>query len=403
MQPSDVIEESADALLARLGLDASTAGAMLAQRGRNAFLGVLRERGVPLAARSALADALIAATREGRLTWSAVLSAEFEAAALAMPLPVRQLLVENADPNTVTAANLLMALDRPVDDAHKGGLVMHLPAALSPKACAALRSAVDCERRVARDSVDGGPEHQLNLSLSALGLLIGAEAVGRLMRAPGEYRKRTSIAVSCTETKPRSQGELAALAAALRVEAVAMKRCGDACGALEKLHEARGYEQQLAAGGATDVSDTTKPHGAHDHGEHGDVHAADTGGDGGGGEGGVSELRELFVRRYSLETRPWIAFHPDAYELTLNVALSADADHSGGRLLAVCDGHVQSITRAEGEATVHSSKLLHAVSRMSGGTRYSLIAFFDRRERAGRHDRWTQPSAGGDAACERDP
>ena len=34
----------------------------------------------------------------------------------------------------------------------------------------------------------------------------------------------------------------------------------------------------------------------------------------------VAELREMFVRRYSVGTRPWIPFHPDAYELTVNVA-----------------------------------------------------------------------------------
>ena len=36
--------------------------------------------------------------------------------------------------------------------------------------------------------------------------------------------------------------------------------------------------------------------------------------------GGECELREMFVRRYSVGTRPWIPFHPDAYELTVNVA-----------------------------------------------------------------------------------
>ena len=40
-------------------------------------------------------------------------------------------------------------------------------------------------------------------------------------------------------------------------------------------------------------------------------------------------------------------------------------------------GHVQRIARAEGEATLHASTLLHGVSRMAGdGVRYSLILFF---------------------------
>ena len=63
------------------------------------------------------------------------------------------------------------------------------------------------------------------------------------------------------------------------------------------------------------------------------------------------------------------------------------------RLLGVLDGNVQPIARGEGGATVHTSKLLHAVTRMTGGTRYSLIAFFDRRERAGPRNRWSRPRA----------
>jgi hypothetical protein len=37
---------------------------------------------------------------------------------------------------------------------------------------------------------------------------------------------------------------------------------------------------------------------------------------------------------------------------------------------------VQGIGRSEGDATVHSATLLHAVTRMRGGVRYSLILFF---------------------------
>lgn len=56
------------------------------------------------------------------------------------------------------------------------------------------------------------------------------------------------------------------------------------------------------------------------------------------------------------------------------MALSADARHAGGRLLGVYGGRVHTIERAEGEATVHSSDLFHAVTAMEGqGVRYSLI------------------------------
>ena len=81
------------------------------------------------------------------------------------------------------------------------------------------------------------------------------------------------------------------------------------------------------------------------------------------------------------------------FEVTVNVALSDDASHEGGRLLGVFGGAVQPLLRAEGDATVHSCRLLHAVSAMTGGTRYALILFFDRRARAGRRTRWSTPAA----------
>jgi hypothetical protein len=62
--------------------------------------------------------------------------------------------------------------------------------------------------------------------------------------------------------------------------------------------------------------------------------------------------------------------------VTVNVALTDDASLAGGRLLGVYAGAVHTIRRSEGEATVHSSLLLHAVSRMRRGMRYSLIMFF---------------------------
>jgi len=85
---------------------------------------------------------------------------------------------------------------------------------------------------------------------------------------------------------------------------------------------------------------------------------------------------EAFIRRYSIDTRPWNGFHKDSAAVTVNVALADDVAHGGGRLLAVFDGAVQHILRHEGEATVHTSTLLHAVTSMTWGVRYSLILFF---------------------------
>ena len=62
--------------------------------------------------------------------------------------------------------------------------------------------------------------------------------------------------------------------------------------------------------------------------------------------------------------------------MTVNVALSDDAGHEGGRLHTLLGGAQQVIERREGEATVHRDDIMHAVSAMRSGVRYSLIMFF---------------------------
>ena len=42
----------------------------------------------------------------------------------------------------------------------------------------------------------------------------------------------------------------------------------------------------------------------------------------------------------------------------------------------VLDDRVRLLSRAEGEATVHPSTVLHAVSGVTSGVRYSLLLFF---------------------------
>ena len=92
-------------------------------------------------------------------------------------------------------------------------------------------------------------------------------------------------------------------------------------------------------------------------------------------------LAGAFARRYSIQThqheQPLTSFHFDSAAMTVNVALTSDTrDIEGGRLLGVYGGAVQPILRAEGEATVHSSSLMHGVTLVRRGTRYSLIMFF---------------------------
>jgi factor associated with neutral sphingomyelinase activation len=56
--------------------------------------------------------------------------------------------------------------------------------------------------------------------------------------------------------------------------------------------------------------------------------------------------------------------------------IAADEAHTGGRLLAILDDGLHEIRREEGEATVHPSDVLHAVTAVREGVRYSLLLFF---------------------------
>ena len=93
-----------------------------------------------------------------------------------------------------------------------------------------------------------------------------------------------------------------------------------------------------------------------------------------GAAGGFAE--QIYLRRYSRETRPWLGFHTDRSAVTINVALAPDATHEGGRLHAVLGGEHRIVERDEGEATVHGDDVMHAVSAMRGGVRYSLVLLF---------------------------
>ena len=81
-----------------------------------------------------------------------------------------------------------------------------------------------------------------------------------------------------------------------------------------------------------------------------------------------------FARSIPASTEPLTSFHFDSAAVTVNVAICDDeALAGGGRLLGLVDGSVKALLRAEGEATVHSSSLLHGVSRIHTGVRFSLI------------------------------
>ena len=78
----------------------------------------------------------------------------------------------------------------------------------------------------------------------------------------------------------------------------------------------------------------------------------------------------IFARRYAAAggEQPWTSFHFDNAAVTVNVALTDDADLAGGgRLLGVYGGAVHAIERAEGDATVHVVAAARSCARARGG------------------------------------
>ena len=81
----------------------------------------------------------------------------------------------------------------PIKAAARRGLasssaVISRPGTLPPAVCGRLRAAVDAERQQKCDTVDGAPDHQLNLSPERLIELIGdAAASAALWRLPSEW------------------------------------------------------------------------------------------------------------------------------------------------------------------------------------------------------------------------
>ena len=242
--------------------------------------------------------------------------AGFARAAAAMHPTVRSLLVEGADPATVPVDDLLAALGREGSPtAAEYGSVMAVPQSLSARACAALRAAVDSQRRLEADSVDGQAEHQLNLSRAALEALVGSAEAAKLWRLPTAFRARTAVArcAPAGTADPDDGGATAAAAAArLRSEAIALKRAGDRSGAAARLAAARRLAETASAfeqkeeerrqqrkekqqqQHAEETQQQQQQQQQQEEEEEAEAEVEDAG----------PTLQEMFVRRCSAETRP---------------------------------------------------------------------------------------------------
>jgi uncharacterized protein (TIGR02466 family) len=88
---------------------------------------------------------------------------------------------------------------------------------------------------------------------------------------------------------------------------------------------------------------------------------------------------DIFARMYGPDMRPYIAFHADICSYTVNIALNEEASFQGGDLIALERGRLRRPTRTVGTALLHAGDLVHGVSRIEHGVRFSLILFFTQR------------------------
>jgi len=240
-------------------------------------------------------------------------------------------------------------------DAGAASTVTRRAASIGAAGCRALRGAIDARRDATTDTVDHFAQHTLHLSLESLRGLVGAAAVEALEEMPmalleqrrddAARRARGEAAALREETQTRAthdpqQGESSAPAASGGPGTTPGATTGGAGrleAALSRARAAAATARRAAADGLT---------------------------------------LQMYIRRYSTDTRPWLGFHTDRSAVTINVALAADAAHEGGRLHAILGGEHAIVERDEGEATVHGDDVMHAVSSMRHGVRYSLVMLY---------------------------
>ena len=119
-----------------------------------------------------------------------------------MARPLRRLLVEGVQPNSVRAAAVLHALNLPMDqfrcarralEAAAGNVILSMPSLLAKQACAALRSAVDEGALTNPDSVDGLADHQIDITtIDALCSLVGPDGLEALRSLPSVFAQDPS-------------------------------------------------------------------------------------------------------------------------------------------------------------------------------------------------------------------
>ena len=87
-------------------------------------------------------------------------------------------------------------------------------------------------------------------------------------------------------------------------------------------------------------------------------------------------LRTIRLRR--VEARGHcIPFHVDVSRKTMQVAPNSESDYVGGRLAFVTAAGVKCPARSMGSATIHNREIVHGVTELCAGKRYSLFLLGD--------------------------
>lgn len=81
------------------------------------------------------------------------------------------------------------------------------------------------------------------------------------------------------------------------------------------------------------------------------------------------------VLRRCAEVGKFIDFHIDAAPVTLQMALNDEKDYGGGRLVYLHDDLLDSPSRPKGTITIHENDIVHGVTMLTSGVRYSLYLF----------------------------
>jgi hypothetical protein len=83
---------------------------------------------------------------------------------------------------------------------------------------------------------------------------------------------------------------------------------------------------------------------------------------------------EIWLRRvHSNGPHQGINWHVDQSYFTMQVALNGDSEFQGGKLVFAANGKIFIPKREAGTATVHGCKVVHAVTPLMNGPRYSLF------------------------------